>query len=528
MPTISGERLSPAEAWRLFFDFKDSLACVDIETDGTARPTRSRPWPSTTDARPCALCERPVIWNSFTTDILESKVLVTFNGRCFDAPVLTSHLGAVLPKAHIDVRNVLTGLGIKGGLKKCEARYGVSRGDLTGADGYFAVVLWREYQRRGDPAIMETLLAYNAARCAGPARTAGPRPINDLLPRNPVRRPLRPAHPPSGRQSPRAGTGRPAPPGLGLLAQIRRRGRGGLTPPAARRARPSWTSRLRGYASKRLPPARPVRLVRNATITPCAACDRKVHGLCDRMVTPVVTNPSPTSSGFHLEFFTFSLRSPPGITDGHPSRSRGEGFATEGHLPLPRLLAKEDRAARSETTWHNVSPRRKAFRRCAATAGTPRLRQSRRKPPRPRVPWSNTWRSQPMKSMEEVKSLLDGVHVVCPECGKSPAKCTCVNLNNGFAMKEMACCHGTGSVTVHLDTGYVVDTIYRERGQGRLGPTGLYSAGVRRRQAGKRRLDAHHGLAPGGSARRSGRPGAPPPRAGSGSKVKHCLSWFWN
>lgn len=157
-----GERLPPAEAWRLFFDFQDSLACVDIETDGTAANeiTAVAFYDGRQTVRTYANGRN---LEQFTTDILESKVLVTFNGRCFDAPVLTSHLGAVLPKAHIDVRNVLTGLGIKGGLKKCEERYGVSRGDLTGADGYLAVVLWREYQRRGDPAIMETLLAYNAA-----------------------------------------------------------------------------------------------------------------------------------------------------------------------------------------------------------------------------------------------------------------------------------------------------------------------------------------------------------------------------
>jgi len=191
---------------------------VDIETDGTAANeiTAVAFYDGHETVRTYANGRN---LEQFTTDILESKVLVTFNGRCFDAPVLTSHLGAVLPKAHIDVRNVLTGLGIKGGLKKCEARYGVSRGDLTGADGYFAVVLWREYQRRGDPAILETLLAYNAADVLA-LPVARPR-HKRLAPRNPVRRPLRPAHPPSGRQSPRAGPGRAAPPGLGLLAQVR-------------------------------------------------------------------------------------------------------------------------------------------------------------------------------------------------------------------------------------------------------------------------------------------------------------------
>lgn len=157
-----GERLAPAEAWRLFFEFRDHLACVDIETDGTPQNevTAVSLYDGQNTVRTYAHGQN---LHDFTTDILESKVLVTFNGRCFDAPVLRSHLRAVLPKAHIDLRNVLTGIGVKGGLKKCEERYGVDRGDLTGADGYFAVILWREYTRSGDPALLETLLAYNAA-----------------------------------------------------------------------------------------------------------------------------------------------------------------------------------------------------------------------------------------------------------------------------------------------------------------------------------------------------------------------------
>lgn len=157
-----GQRLPPAEAWRLFFDFRDRLACVDIETDGT--PANEITAVAFYDGRDTVRTyANGRNLERFAVDILDSKVLVTFNGRCFDAPVLTSHLGARLPAAHIDLRSVLCGLGIKGGLKKCEERYGLSRGDLTGADGYLAVALWREYDRHGDPAVLETLLAYNAA-----------------------------------------------------------------------------------------------------------------------------------------------------------------------------------------------------------------------------------------------------------------------------------------------------------------------------------------------------------------------------
>ncbi len=38
---------------------------------------------------------------------------------------------------------------------------GLDRGDLVGVDGYFAVLLWREYCRTKARRVLETLLAYN-------------------------------------------------------------------------------------------------------------------------------------------------------------------------------------------------------------------------------------------------------------------------------------------------------------------------------------------------------------------------------
>jgi hypothetical protein len=52
-------------------------------------------------------------------------------------------------------------LGFKGGLKGCERQLGLDRGDLKDIDGFFAVLLWGEYQRTGDQKALDTLLAYN-------------------------------------------------------------------------------------------------------------------------------------------------------------------------------------------------------------------------------------------------------------------------------------------------------------------------------------------------------------------------------
>ena len=99
--------------------------------------------------------------SKFEEDIQKFKVLVTYNGKCFDVPFLERYFGTKLNQGHIDLRYVLKSLGYTGGLKGCEKKAGIDRGDLEGVDGYFAVLLWNEYQRNKNPKALETLLAYN-------------------------------------------------------------------------------------------------------------------------------------------------------------------------------------------------------------------------------------------------------------------------------------------------------------------------------------------------------------------------------
>ena len=48
-----------------------------------------------------------------------------------------------------------------GGLKECERRLGIDRGDLIDVDGFFAVLLWGDFKRNKNQKALETLLAYN-------------------------------------------------------------------------------------------------------------------------------------------------------------------------------------------------------------------------------------------------------------------------------------------------------------------------------------------------------------------------------
>jgi uncharacterized protein YprB with RNaseH-like and TPR domain len=75
--------------------------------------------------------------------------------------VLRRCLRCPFEQAHVDLRHVLAGLGLRGGLKACERLVGITRPGMEEVDGYTAVQLWRDYQRRQDRRALETLLAYN-------------------------------------------------------------------------------------------------------------------------------------------------------------------------------------------------------------------------------------------------------------------------------------------------------------------------------------------------------------------------------
>lgn len=155
-------RTMPAsEHWRLYPDFRDSVAYVDIETTGLGGAGDHITTIALYDGRTIRHYVHEQNLADFAQDIRDYRLLVTYNGKCFDLPVLRASFGIALDQAHVDLRYVLASLGYKGGLKGCERRLGLDRGDLTGVDGYFAVLLWREYQMRKNPQALETLLAYN-------------------------------------------------------------------------------------------------------------------------------------------------------------------------------------------------------------------------------------------------------------------------------------------------------------------------------------------------------------------------------
>src|SRR5262249_37451373 len=141
-------------------DFRDACAFVDIETTGLSR------WDEITtavlyDARSVRYYVNGDNLKDFPRDVKDYRLLVTYNGRCFDIPFIERVFRIRLPQAHIDLMYPLRSLGLKGGLKGCERQLGIGRPGLEGVDGFVAVLLWNEFRKRKDVKALETLLAYN-------------------------------------------------------------------------------------------------------------------------------------------------------------------------------------------------------------------------------------------------------------------------------------------------------------------------------------------------------------------------------
>jgi uncharacterized protein YprB with RNaseH-like and TPR domain len=160
-PVFFAQRLSQQLRWRLFPEFKDHAAYIDIETTGLDRKHDTITTIALYDGREIKWYVQGQNLKDFAHDIQRYKLLISYNGSCFDLPFIERFFNIRLKQAHIDLRFVLTGLGFRGGLKKCERTLGIERPGMMDVDGYTAVLLWHDFQRTNNPKTLETLLAYN-------------------------------------------------------------------------------------------------------------------------------------------------------------------------------------------------------------------------------------------------------------------------------------------------------------------------------------------------------------------------------
>ncbi|MBJ6765539.1 ribonuclease H-like domain-containing protein [Myxococcaceae bacterium JPH2] len=155
--------LPSREHWRLYPEFAQEAVYFDIETDGSK--TQVPTVVSLFDASGLSVFVQGRNMDALPEAMAARRLWVTFNGSCFDVPVLKDYFGPgrfPAPAAHIDLRFVTRRLGMGGGLKEIEDKIGAARPPhLKGVHGWDAVLLWRAYLRRGDIEALRFLVEYN-------------------------------------------------------------------------------------------------------------------------------------------------------------------------------------------------------------------------------------------------------------------------------------------------------------------------------------------------------------------------------
>ena len=89
-------------------------------------------------------------------------ILCTYNGDRFDLPVLEREIRLDLRSRFrsLDLLRECRRVGLKGGLKRMEARFGIARA-TRGMNGWDALRLWARYETGGYRQALQTLLEYN-------------------------------------------------------------------------------------------------------------------------------------------------------------------------------------------------------------------------------------------------------------------------------------------------------------------------------------------------------------------------------
>ena len=151
------------ERWRLYADFRERAAFVDIETTGLSAERGIITLIGVLDVNGYTAYVYDENLADFRDAVERYDLIVTFNGAAFDLPYIEYHFGSIFRNvAHIDLRFPLRRAGYSGGLKSIERQAAVGRpSELSALSGYDAVLLWRMWQQ-GSEGARDTLLRYNA------------------------------------------------------------------------------------------------------------------------------------------------------------------------------------------------------------------------------------------------------------------------------------------------------------------------------------------------------------------------------
>lgn len=155
-----GTRLKSTEQWRLYSEFAEQAAFVDIETTGLSSDYDQITVVGLYAGGTFHSFIQGKNLEQFPSVVEKYPLVVSFNGAQFDLPFLRKKFPTFNPPAHIDLRYPLAKLGHKGGLKLIERKLGIVRpSHLKDIDGFEAVRLWFEH-RRGNASALVQLIEY--------------------------------------------------------------------------------------------------------------------------------------------------------------------------------------------------------------------------------------------------------------------------------------------------------------------------------------------------------------------------------
>ena len=161
-----GNMLKSGEHWRLYDRFRDSASFLDIETDGLERDSTVTVVTIYRKGETHTLVNGENLSSESLKEALDgTSMFVTFNGSCFDIPVLRYSFPDVdFEYPHFDLRFGCRKAGMRGGLKQVEKFIGIQRDEnIAEVDGFEAVRLWKRWDSSGDREARDRLVEYNIA-----------------------------------------------------------------------------------------------------------------------------------------------------------------------------------------------------------------------------------------------------------------------------------------------------------------------------------------------------------------------------
>ena len=145
---------------RALRDFANDVVFYDIETDGTGRNAHIT-CITTCRAKTVRSFVRDRNLGDFLEEWASAKVLVGFNSKRFDTPLVSREFGLADLPPQIDLMDEAAHYGLRGGLKAIEKRIGILRADIPCSNGEDAIEYWRRFHDDGDEKSLVSLLAYN-------------------------------------------------------------------------------------------------------------------------------------------------------------------------------------------------------------------------------------------------------------------------------------------------------------------------------------------------------------------------------